>query len=226
MPQAPNLLNEDGTASMATMLMMSHHAFRRDILRFIRAIDQIKAGDTSRNDAVREEWEKSYKMALHGHHTMEDTRIFPDIRSRHPDLAVALDKLTDQHHHIDPLLEKGDAAFADLAHPEYAEVVMSELQALLHEHLAFEELEITPALRDGKEFPTPPDDAAAAMYADGFAWSMQGIVPEVLDQVMKMLPEILTAKLPAAREAFEGRSKRVWGTYNVGSVTTPIPTEY
>ncbi len=27
----PNLLNDDGTASMATMLMLSHHAFRRDI---------------------------------------------------------------------------------------------------------------------------------------------------------------------------------------------------
>src|SRR5687768_8985932 len=147
MTQPPNLLNDDGTASMATMLLMSHHAFRRDIARFIRAVAEIKAGDGSRAEAVRGEWEKSYRLALHGHHTMEDANIFPDIRKKHPDLASALDKLSEQHHHIDPLLEIGDAAFADLAHPEHAEAVLKQLKTLLDEHLAFEEAQITPSLR-------------------------------------------------------------------------------
>lgn len=226
MSQPPNLLNDDGTASMATMLLLSHHAFRRDIARFIRAVGEMKAGDASHAEAVHEEWHKSYKLALHGHHTVEDTKIFPDIRSKHPELAAALDKLTEQHHHIDPILERGDAALGDLAHPNEAEVVLVELKKLLDEHLAFEEANITPSLRDAKEFPVPPDDAAAAMYADGFAWSMQGIAPEVLEQVYKMLPEILVSKLPAARTAFEERSKRVWGTYAVGASTTPVPTEF
>lgn len=226
MPQAPNLLNDDGSASMATMLMLSHHAFRRDMLRFLRAIGQIKAGDASRVEALREEWEKSYRMALHGHHTAEDTHIFPDLRNKHPELSPALDKLTEQHHTIDPIIEKGDAAFADLAHPEKAEAVMNELKTLLDEHLAFEEANITPSLRAGKDFPLPPDENMVAMYAQGFAWSMQGIAPEVLDEVRKMLPEILATKLPAAQAEFEERSKRVWGEYNVGSATTPIPTEY
>jgi hypothetical protein len=226
MPQPPNLLNDDGTASMATMLLLSHHAFRRDIARFMRAIGKIKAGDHSRDEAVREEWEKSYRQALHGHHTIEDTKIFPDIRNGHSDLAAALDKLSEQHHKIDPILEKGDAAFADLEHPERAEAVVRELKVLLDEHLAFEEAEITPSLREQKEFPVPADENMAAMYADGFSWSMQGIAPEVLDQVHKMLPDILIAKLPAARTAFEERSKRVWGEYSVGSATTPIPAGY
>lgn len=224
--QAPNLLNDDGTASMATMLMLSHHAFRRDILRFIRAIEQIKAGDHSRDETVRDEWEKSYRQALHGHHTVEDTRIFPDIRGKHPELASALDKLTEQHHKIDPILEQGDAAFADLEHPEKAEALVRELKALLDEHLSFEEAEITPSLRTEKEFPVPADENMAAMYAQGFAWSMQGIAPEVLDQVHKMLPDILVAKIPAARAEFEERSKHVWGDYAVGSATTPTPTKY
>lgn len=226
MLQPPNLLNDDGTASMATMLMLSHHAFRRDIARLIRAVDQIKAGDVSRADALRNEWATSYRQALHGHHTMEDAHIFPDIKSKHPDLASVIDTLTEQHHRIDPLLEKGDAAFADLAHPENAEGVLQELHALIREHLAFEEAQITPSLRDNTEFPVPADDNMATMYAQGFAWSMQGIAPEVLDQVHKMLPEVLLAKLPAARAEFEERSKRVWGTYAVGSATTPIPEEY
>jgi len=226
MSQPPNLLNDDGTASMATMLLLLHHAFRRDIARLIRAIEQIKAGDTSRAESLRGEWEKSYRQALHGHHTMEDANIFPDIRSKHPDLSAALDALTEQHHKIDPVLEKGDAVFADLGHPENAEAVLQELKTLLDQHLAFEEAQITPSLRGGKEFPVPADDAMAAMYAQGFAWSMQGIAPEVLDQVRKMLPEILLAKLSAAQAEFEARSQRVWGTYTVGSATTPVPNEY
>ncbi len=226
MSQPPKLLNDDGTASMATMLLMAHHAFRRDIARFIRAIEEIKAGDSSRTDALREEWEKSCRQALHGHHTIEDTSIFPDLRSKHPELATALDKLTEQHHQIDPLLEKGDEAFADLAHPEKAEAVLNELKTLLDEHLTFEEAEITPSLREAKEFPVPADEKMATMYADGFSWSMQGIAPEVLAEVKKLLPEILLAKLPAAEEAFEERSKRVWGTYTLGRATTSVPEGY
>ncbi len=225
-PKPPNLLNDDGTASMATMLLMSHHAFRRDITRFIIAVEQIIAGDTSRAEAVRNEWMKSYRQALHGHHMMEDAHIFPDIKSKYPNLSGALEKLTEQHHLIDPILEKGDAAFADLERPERAEKVLNELKSLLDQHLAFEEAEITPTLREGKEFPMPADENMAAMYAEGFAWSMQGIAPEVLDQVRKLLPDILLAKLPAAQAEFEKRSNRIWGTYEVGSATTSIPDEY
>jgi hypothetical protein len=226
MPQPPNLLNDDGTASMATMLLLSHHAFRRDMARFIHAVAEIKRGDTSHVDALCSEWASSYRQALHGHHMMEDSRIFPDIRNKHPDLASALETLTGQHHKIDPILERGDAAFLDLAHPEHAESVLAELKVLLDAHLAFEEAEITPSLREGKEFPAPADDNMAAMYAQGFAWSMQGIASDVLAEVRKLLPDILLAKLPAAQTEFEERSERVWGTYRVGSATTPVPEGY
>lgn len=226
MSQTPHLLNTDGSASMATMLLMSHHAFRRDIARFIRAVEEIKAGNTSRADAVREEWEKSYQQALHGHHMMEDGNIFPDIKSKHPEVSEHIDTLSAQHHKIDPLLEVGSAAFADLAHPEKAEAVLHELKQLLDEHLVFEEAEVTPFLRDAKEFPAPPDENMANMYAQGFAWSMQGIATEVLDAVKTMVPETVLEKLPAAQEAFEERCAKVWGEYRIGSATTPIPEGY
>jgi hypothetical protein len=226
MSNPPNLLNDDGSASMATMLLLSHHAFRRDIARLIGAVTKIEAHDVSHAAAVRGEWDTSYRQALHGHHMMEDANIFPDIKRRRPDLAPAIETLTEQHHMIDPMLEKGDAAFADLAHPEHAEAVLHELKTLLDRHLTFEEANITSALRDLKEFPVPADDAMAAMYAQGFAWSMQGISPEVLDRVKEMLPEILLAKLPAALSEFEARSARVWGTYTVGAATTSVPEGY
>lgn len=222
----PNLLNDDGNASMATMLLLSHHAFRRDILRFQRAIEQISAGDHSRDNEVYSEWDTSYRLALHGHHTMEDTHVFPDLRKEHPELANALDKLTEQHHGIDPILARGDEAFADLAHPEKAKAVIEELKKLLDEHLSLEEAEITPSLRGQKQFPPPPDEAAAAMYAQGFAWSMQGIATNVLEKVSSLLPDILTSKLPAAQSDFEAKCKRTWGVYEVGSATTPIPEKF
>ena len=226
MPQTPNLLNDDKSASMATMLLLSHHAFRRDIARLIAAVAKIKSGDASHTEAVRNEWEKSYRQALHGHHTAEDTNIFPDLRSKHPELATALDKLTAQHHQIDPIIEQGDAAFANLTHPEEAEAVLHKLKELLDQHLTFEEAEITPSLRDSKEFPAPANEEMANMYAQGFAWSMQGIAPEVLTAVKAMLPQVLVAKLSAAQAAFEKHSHEVWGMQTESASTTSIPEGY
>src|SRR5947207_3118189 len=41
MPTPPDLLNDDGSASIATALLMSHHGFRRDIARFAVALENV-----------------------------------------------------------------------------------------------------------------------------------------------------------------------------------------
>src|SRR5687767_10428562 len=144
------LLNDDGTASMATMLMTSHHAFRRDAACFARAID-----DTLRTAEVEGAW-KSFREALHHHHTIEDTSMFPDLRTKHPEIGATLDKLGEQHHQIDPLLDRGDVLFTNLAiHRNEARDLIGKIIALLDEHLELEERTITVHLRDAKEFPLP-----------------------------------------------------------------------
>ena len=223
MPSPPNLLNDDGSASMATMLMMSHHAFRRDLGRFAKALERVAGGDTSRVEALREEW-KNFHGALHGHHHIEDTAMFPGMRAQNAELGACIDGLAADHRKIDPLLEEGERAFAQLPLATGARAVVAELQRLLDPHLATEEAELVPHIRPAKEFPTPPDDAAAEMYAQGFAWSMQGIAPDVLEKVQALLPPILTSRLPAARAAFAERCERVWGSAAAGSARTPIPT--
>ena len=222
----PNLLNDDGTASMATMIMFSHHAFRRDINRFIRATQRIKAGDNVDANKVQDEWKNSYRMAIHGHHTGEDTEIFPDVKNKYPELAAAIETLTAQHHHIDPLIEQIDEAITDIAGSEKIEGLFKDLKQLLDEHLAFEESTVIPTLRDQREFPAPSDEATADMYAQGFSWSMQGIDPSVIEQLEKMLPAILLERLPIARDNFELRSKEVCGQYELSSSTTPVPEKY
>lgn len=201
------------------MLMSSHHAFRRDLARFQRATTSL---DHARIPALREEW-ASYREALHGHHTVEDTSIFPQMKTDFPPMTPAVDHLVDQHARIDPLLARADHAFAALPELHDMPDVLEALRVLLDAHLDMEEAVVIPMLRTAKEFPVPPDDATAALYADGFAWSMQGIAPGVCERMEAMLPAILVAKLPDAIARFAERCARVWGTYSVGATTTSAP---
>lgn len=223
MKTVPLLLDEAGDASIATTLMMSHHGFRRDLARFTARLRSAAGGNMERLDALTDEW-RSFRNTLHRHHHAEDTGIFPNLASQHESLRPTLERLTADHRHIDPLLERGDAAFADLpnAIDEAAKVVL-ELTALLDVHLATEEAEVIPQMRTWKTFPPPSSTEEAEMYAQGFAWASHGIAPEVLERVNTMLPAVLTLRLPAARAAFEQRWRRVWGAVEVGASTTPIP---
>lgn len=221
---APSLLNDDGTASMATAFLMSHHAFRRDIGCFSRALAQVDASDAGRVDALTQEW-GSFRGALHGHHEMEDTRVFPHLRTQRPDLVAVLERLSAEHHQIDPLLARGDSAFdASAFNLSEARNVVAELERLLTLHLAYEEEHVVPTLRPAKEFPAPATDEEAGMYAQGFAWSSHGVAPAVLVRLNDMLPERLKQRLPAAREAFAERWQRAWLDEPVGATLTSIPS--
>ncbi len=222
MAQAPTLLNDDGSASMATAMMMSHHAFRRDLARFTKALEGLTPTDRDRITALQEEW-TSYRASLHGHHQMEDHGIFPGIAAEHPAVGKIIDGLSLDHQAIDPLLERGDRAFAALPAREEALAVVRELVRLLTPHLATEEEHVIPFLRGAKSFPTPGTDAEADMYAKGFSWAMHGIAPEVLDQLALILPDVLKSRLPKARAEFDARCVRAWGSSDCGAARTPIP---
>ena len=112
-PTPPNLLNDDGTASMATAFMTSHHGFRRDIAQFAIALRRVAGGDNARAAALGEEWQR-FRGTLHAHHTVEDTAIFPGTKQQHPELAALIDGLAAEHRKIDPMLEEGDRAFGGL----------------------------------------------------------------------------------------------------------------
>lgn len=223
MAQAPNLLNDDGTASMATALMMSHHAFRRDLSRFTKALGALSPADGGRVAALQEEW-KNFRGGLHGHHQAEDHGIFPGLAAEHASVKATIEGLRADHKKIDPLLEHGDQVFEGLAtKKEEALAVVRQLTELLTPHLATEEEHVVPFLRGAKSFPAPGSDAEADMYAKGFSWSMHGIAPEVLTQLDAMLPDALRSRLPAARAEFTARCLRAWGSADCGAATTPVP---
>lgn len=208
---------------MATAIMSSHFALLRDLACFEHATAQIVAGDLTRLDAVREEWTQ-FHAALHGHHTAEDTGLFPGLRAQHADLADALDKLDAQHRAIDPLLAEGDRVFAELADKaEAARALVRSLLEHLREHLADEERAVIAHLRAAKQFPVPPSDEAFALYADGFAWSTAGIAPSVLGPLFAMLPAGLRDRLPAAQDKFAARCRKVWGYEHPPRGLTSVP---
>jgi hemerythrin-like domain-containing protein len=223
MTQATTLLNDDGSASIATAILMSHHAFRRDIARFAGALEKVVSGDSSKVEALRFEWSQ-YRGALHGHHEVEDANIFPSVKEQDPTLVSVVEGLSDDHRQIDPLLERGDRAFAGLPNASAAAAsVVSELAALLDAHLSTEEASVIPFLRGVTDFPAPPSEEMLAMYAQGFAWSSDGVAPEVLQAVDKMLPRALTSLLPTARAEFQARCDRVWGPLPALVSRTSVP---
>jgi hypothetical protein len=221
--KAPTLLNDDGTASMATLFMSSHHGFRRDIALFGMALRAPGAADPVRAQALRAEWGK-FRGSLHGHHEIEDKSMFPGMRGQSAALAAVIDRLDADHRRIDPLLEAGDRAFAALpGSTGPAAGVVAELSALLRAHLEYEEASISSLLRGAREFPAPPTEADAEMYAQGFAWSLHGLAPEVVEGILKLLPASLTSKLPAARAAYTARCEAVWGSAKTGASRTSVP---
>lgn len=221
MATPPRLLDDNGSASTATAILMSHHAFRRDAAQFAKALAAPSAA--GRIAALREEWQ-FFRGALHGHHESEDTRMFPFLQRQHPEKAPVFERLGAEHHLIDPLLVQGDQAFAaEPFEPPAAARIVGELRALLDRHLAYEEAEAIPLLRGGAGFPPPSNEQEADMYAQGFAWSSGGIAPEVLAKVDAMLPEILTSRLPAARAAYQARWERTWATPIPATSTTSVP---
>jgi hypothetical protein len=223
MANITSLLNDDGTASIATALLMSHHAFRRDLGRFAAGLAPIVRGERARAADLGAEW-AFFRAALHGHHEQEDQRMFPAMRSAHAALAPVFDELSAQHTRIDPLLVRGDAAFAALdARAAEAASIVAELSALIDHHLALEEAHVPAFLRGATAFPPPATDEEAELYAQGFAWSSDGIAPDVLERVYAMLPANVTTRLPAARAAFASRCLRAWGPTPPSASRTSVP---
>jgi hemerythrin-like domain-containing protein len=226
MPTAPTLLADDGAASLATMFMMAHHGFRRELARFRTALPRLGGAEESRASAIAQEW-TFFHGALHGHHTMEDTGLFPQLAGRDASLAPVIAELGAQHRRIDPMLERGDALFARLADAgarEEARALVTELSALLDEHLALEEERLVSFLRGIRTLPMPvATDEMAAQMAQGLAWTAHGVAPDVVSAVFALLPENVTARLPAERDAYAARCERAWGSARAGASRTAVP---
>jgi hemerythrin-like domain-containing protein len=99
---------------------------------------------------------QSYCGFVNGHHSLEDTSVFPHLRRAEPTVAPVLDRLAEEHVVIHGLLDDVDRALVLLvrnADGSALDAVEESLQALadrLLSHLAYEEHELRgPLARHG-----------------------------------------------------------------------------
>jgi hemerythrin-like domain-containing protein len=98
---------------------------------------------------------ESYCRVVTGHHSLEDTGIFPHLRSRDPDARPVIDRLEEEHEVIHDVLDDVDRALVALVADEpqaleHLQRVVDLLTDTLLSHLAYEERELLhPLARHG-----------------------------------------------------------------------------
>jgi hypothetical protein len=134
-----------------------HDHLRAELARIIELVDQVTTGAADPGEArshiaamtIRQNnWTvgaycASYCRVLTTHHTIEDTSVFPHLRTQDPSLGPVLDRLAADHVEVHGLLEQLDRALVRFVEgpdgsPALAEAVR-RLDARLRAHLAFEE---------------------------------------------------------------------------------------
>lgn len=103
----------DGPADM-TMMYVMHHAFRRDLDRFVSAVARTPLEDRGTWKALAARWDRFFSI-LHHHHTVEDLYIWPFLTERaDADERQTLEAMEEEHGQIDPLLLSVAQGFAAL----------------------------------------------------------------------------------------------------------------
>jgi hemerythrin-like domain-containing protein len=138
-----------------TGITLAHRAMLTDVARLVTAVTEIGEGrqrcSTRRAQAIAR-YTDLLCESIHHHHTVEDTVLWPVIDACAGDV-VDLTELTDDHAALDPRLEiighranafrvAGDRRTAALLGAELA-----DLRNLLAEHIAEEERDIFPVIR-------------------------------------------------------------------------------
>jgi hypothetical protein len=139
-----------GPVDLLPMYLM-HHAFRRDLGRFVAAAAATPVADRATWRALARRWAQ-FGMVLHHHHTGEDNVLWPLLLARVDQAGdrvgrATLEAMEAEHSEIDPLLESCTAGFTRLA--EQADddaraalvVRLSATQERLGHHLGHEESE-------------------------------------------------------------------------------------
>jgi hypothetical protein len=96
-----------------------HHAFRRDLAAFARAVPATPVDDRPTWSALQQRWTR-FAEVLHHHHTGEDSGLWPLLLTR-VDAAgdergrATLEAMESEHGQIDPLLEACAEGFARMA---------------------------------------------------------------------------------------------------------------
>jgi hypothetical protein len=163
MTQLKTQLNLPGQAHVAegphdqSGMYLMHHAFRRDLDAFVRAVPGTPVGESEVWTAMRTRWQR-FADVLHHHHEVEDAAIWPVMLERvrtagdHEAERTLLD-MESEHESIDPALaacHEGFQAMVDHPCEDHREALgdrVTAVRRLLATHLEHEETEALPLLQ-------------------------------------------------------------------------------
>lgn len=226
---AANLLNNDGTASSATAILLSHRGFRRDAARFTQALAAFQEGDTVRADQLREAW-AFLEPLLHAHHHAEDERIFPSLLDKPGFPAPVVDGLLDVHQRLARRIQEMTRSLARLPADAGMRMTRNAIKGfneVLLPHLQAEDDLMVPLLRAA---PTTEAEAALipkteyAVLIPGIAWCSEGVDPAIVDATFRAFPRDILDHVPAAKADYAARCERWWGGLLAPTGTTAEPT--
>ena len=126
-------------------MYLAHHAFRRDLAAFAKAVPLTPVEDRDAWRALAERW-AMFAEVLHHHHKAEDDWLWPLLTERaDAEGRATLQAMEAEHEEIDPTLEACEAGFTRLAeHPDLdaraaLSVRLTALRESLGRHLVHEE---------------------------------------------------------------------------------------
>ena len=145
-------------------LVEVHDGLRAELTRLRDIVEQVVAGEEQAHrarNAINEltmrqnNWTlgaycAQYCRFVTGHHGLEDRSVFPHLRRSDPALTPVLDRLESEHLVIHDVLEQLDEALVGLVSGASGSAelrrVVDRLSETLLDHLAYEEVELVPAL--------------------------------------------------------------------------------
>jgi hemerythrin-like domain-containing protein len=210
-----------------TGMYVMHHAFRRDLTRFLTAVGATPPGETDTWAALRKRWEQM-AVVLHHHHDIEDTALWPVLRraaeaaGSSDDLAL-LAAMEEEHGVIDPALvavrEGFDAMVGHpcLDHRNALEIRVAAVREALGRHLAHEETEALPMLQ--RTLSVEENAAFEKAAENGYplrmlpfmlCWTLDEVPDEARDRVLEMAPPGCGLLLRLLRKGYRRRERRIF----------------
>jgi hypothetical protein len=141
----------DRTAALSEQLIHAHQALRERLT----SLRQEAAGGTGHRTAGTAVGEDllshclSFCIAIHTHHTGEDSHILPALRAAAPELAPVIDNLTEDHALVAGILRQVRELLTPGRAPSSPDALVRELDglmAILESHFSYEERRIAKAL--------------------------------------------------------------------------------
>ena len=181
-----------------SMNKVIHGAFRRDLDRFITALDSFQAGDQRRADELNTAWANFDDQLTH-HHKGEHETAWPALQQVgvSPDLLLTMDA---EHDTMTQALDATRVAMAELdrtpgrEQADRARAAFEQLRTVTVAHLDHEEAEIEQVYLENKDHPAIVEMAkkfskvSPARGGRFIAWLLDGASPDERAALSHALP--------------------------------------